>query len=313
MKRVSTFLVALLCAATTIFADEPFRNHRYDAFKVLPVTSDNIVFIGNSITNMNEWWEAFGDHNVVNRGVSGAITDEALENIEAIAVGKPKKVFIMMGTNDLGTAGICTPEHVLQNVALMVERLQKVSPDTELYIQSLLPSGHLGSGGTRTPERLQATNDSLKAFCNSKNITYIDLWNDLTDVTNNSNGMSYDKLHLTAKAYKVWCDKIAPYVTGVEGAKSMYSEADQNDGGLGGAYGMRTTVFSKLPVSDTDILVIGDEMIHGGEWHELLRSNRVKSRGTAWGYPGPSVVELQKMIEPIFHDGAKPAQVFLYA
>ena len=313
MKRVSTFLVALLCAATTIFADEPFRNHRYDAFKVLPVTSDNIVFIGNSITNMNEWWEAFGDHNVVNRGVSGAITDEALANIEAIAAGKPKKVFMMLGTNDLGSAGICTPEHVMQNVALMVERFQKVSPKTTLYIQSLLPSGHLGSGGTRTPERLQATNDSLKAFCNSKNITYIDLWNDLTDVTNNSNGMSYDKLHLTAKAYKVWCDKIAPYVTGVEGAKSMYSEADQNDGGLGGAYGMRTTVFSKLPVSDTDILVIGDEMIHGGEWHELLRSNRVKSRGTAWGYPGPSVVELQKMIEPIFHDGAKPAQVFLYA
>ena len=176
MKRVSTFLVALLCTATTIFADEPFRNHRYDAFKVLPVTSDNIVFIGNSITNMNEWWEAFGDHNVVNRGVSGAITDEALANIEAIAAGKPKKVFMMLGTNDLGSAGICTPEHVLQNVTLMVERLQATSPATKIYIQSLLPSGHLGSGGTRTPERLQATNAALKALCEEKAITYIDLW-----------------------------------------------------------------------------------------------------------------------------------------
>ena len=208
MKRVSTLLVAMLCTAIAIFADAPFRNHRYDAFKVLPVNSEQTVFIGNSITNMNEWWEAFGDHNVVNRGVSGAITDEALENIEAIAAGKPKRVFIMMGTNDLGTAGICTTEHVLQNVTFMVERLQKVSPDTELYIQSLLPSGHLGSGGTRTPERLQATNEALKAFCEAKGITYIDLWNDLTDVATNSNGMSYDKLHLTAKAYKIRLEDI---------------------------------------------------------------------------------------------------------
>ena len=53
MKRFSTFLAALLCTATAIFADGPFRNHRYDSFKVLDVTSDNIVFIGNSITDMH--------------------------------------------------------------------------------------------------------------------------------------------------------------------------------------------------------------------------------------------------------------------
>ncbi len=312
MKRFSTILVALLCTVSTIFADLPFRNHRYDAFKVLPVNSEQIVFIGNSITNMNEWWEAFGDHNVVNRGVSGAITDEALANIEAIAAGKPKKVFMMLGTNDLGTAGICTPEHVLQNVTLMVERLQAVTPTTKIYIQSLLPSGHTGSGGTRTEARLKATNEALKALCAEKEITYIDLWDDLTDVATNSNGFSYDKLHLTADAYKVWCDKVAPYVTDNEEAKSAYTDNAQSDGGLGGAYGMRTTVFSKLPVDADDILIIGDEMIHGGEWHELLKSARVKSRGTAWGYPGTNVVDMQKMIPAILHDGATPAQVFLY-
>ena len=313
MKKISTLLVALLCTTATIFADAPFRNHRYDAFKVLPVNAEHIVFVGNSITNMHEWWEAFGDHNVVNRGVSGAITDEALANIEAIAAGKPKKVFLMLGTNDLGTAGICTPEHVLQNATLMVERLQAVTPATEIYIQSLLPSGHLGSGGTRTMEALKATNKALEALCTEKNITYIDLWDELLDVATNANGFSYDKLHLTANAYKVWCDKIAPYVTGVENAKSVYTDAAQADGGLGGAYGMRATVFSKLPVDSDDILIIGDEMIHGGEWHELLQSDRVKSRGTAWGYPGPSVVDIQKMIPLILNNGATPAQAFLYA
>lgn len=313
MKRVSTFLAVMLCAVAAIFADAPFRNHRYDAFKVLPVNSEQIVFIGNSITNMNEWWEAFGNHNVVNRGVSGAITDEALANIEAIAAGKPKKVFIMLGTNDLGTAGICTPEYVLNNVTLMVTHLQAVTPDTDIHIQSLLPSGHLGSGGTRTMAALEATNDLLKELCTEKGITYIDLWDDLMGVATNANGLSYDKLHLTADAYKIWCDKIAPHVTDNAEAVSAYTDNAQNNGGLGGAYGMRTTVFSKLPVANDDILLIGDEMIHGGEWHELLRSPRIKSRGTAWGYPGPNVEDLLKMIPAILHDGATPAQVFLYS
>ena len=312
MKRVSTLLAVLLCTATTIFADLPFRNHRYDAFKPLPVTSENIVFIGNSITNMQEWWEAFGDPNVVNRGVSGAITDEALENIEAIAAGKPKKVFILIGTNDLGTAGICTTEHVLQNVTLMVERFQKVSPETKLYIQSILPSGHLGSGGTRTPERLKATNVALKALCEERSITYIDLWDELQDIATGANEFSYDKLHLTANAYKVWCDKIAPYVTDKADAKSLYSDKQQSNGGLGGSHGMRATVFSKLPVNSTDILILGDGMVHSGEWHELLQSNRVKGRGTGWGFPGASLADATKLIEPSFHDGATPSQVYLH-
>ena len=312
MKRLSTFFAALLFTATAIFADLPFRNHRYDVFKALPVTENSIVFIGNSITNMNEWWEAFGDANVVNRGVSGAITDEALENIEAIAAGKPKKVFIMMGTNDLGTQGICTTEHVLQNVTLMVDRFQKTSPNTTIYIQSILPSGHLGSGGTRTPERLQATNAALKELCVARELTYVDLWEDLQNVATGADGFTYDKLHLTGKAYKVWCDKIAPYVTGNENAKSAYTDAAQSDGGLGSSHGMRATVFSKLPVKATDILILGDGTVHGGEWHELLQSDRVKGRGTGWGFPGASLADATKLIEPTFHDGATPAQVYLH-
>lgn len=306
MKRVSTFFAALFLTVAVTFADLPFRNHRYDAFKTLPVTSENIVFIGNSITNMHEWWEAFDDHSIVNRGVSGAVTDEALANIEAIAAGKPKKVFMMLGTNDLGTAGINTAEHVLQNVKLMVERFQKVSPTTQLYIQSILPSGK------RDQALQQATNTALKVLCEEKGITYIDLWDDLLGVATNSNGLSYDNLHLTADAYKIWCDKVAPYVTDDNASTSVYTSATQANGGLGGSHGMRATVFSKLPVNNDDILIIGDEMVHGGEWHELLKSPRVKSRGTGWGYAGMSLTNMIKMVDPIFHDGAKPAQVYLH-
>lgn len=312
MKKTLTLFSVFLLTTAAVFADLPFRNHRYDAFKVLPVTSEDIVFIGNSITNMHEWWEAFNNHNVKNRGVSGAVTDEGLENIEAVAAGKPKKVFIMLGTNDLGTDGINNAAHVKKNVSLMIDRFRQTSPDTKIYIQSILPS----NSGLRTLAIEQETNTELKALCDGTNVIYVDLWDAMSGVETSSNGLSYDGLHLTAAGYKIWCDIVAPYVMDVEDAKSVYPESastEQQNGDLSGAYGMRATVFSLLPVNTDDILIIGDEMVHGGEWHELLQSSKVKNRGTAWGYPGPSLSQMLSQIPVILHDDAKPAQVFLYA
>lgn len=314
MRRLFAFSILFTIFVAATFADLPFRNHRYDSFKVLPITSEDIVFIGNSITNMNEWWESFGsNHNVKNRGVSGAYTDEALANLEAIVAGKPKKIFLMIGTNDLGTQGKNTVDYVLSNTGLIVERIKKESPNTKIYIQSILPS----TSGLRTLPLLKSTNEALKQLCNEEEITYIDLWDDLMGITTNTHSMDY--LHLKASGYQIWCDKIAPHVLDQESARSSFPENtfnSQNSNGLGGAYGMRATVFSMLPVNDGDILVIGDEMIHGGEWHELLQSSKVKSRGTAWGYPGPDLGTTLKEIPLIFNKvsgSCNPSKVFLYA
>ena len=161
MKRLATLLACFLASTVLVFADLPFRNHRYDTFKVLDVASDHIVFIGNSITNMHAWCEAFGNPKVINRGVSGAVSDETLANLEAILRGKPAKAFLMIGTNDLGTQGINRPERVAANVRHMLNRFQKESPATQLFVQSILPS----KSGIRTLEAEQATNALLRELC----------------------------------------------------------------------------------------------------------------------------------------------------
>ena len=69
----------------------PFRRHRYDGFKTHKVTPENIVLLGNSITNMHEWWEAFGNAKILNRGVNGAESPIMLEHLEAVLVGHPDK------------------------------------------------------------------------------------------------------------------------------------------------------------------------------------------------------------------------------
>lgn len=311
MKKAILLILSLLFVVYDMLAADPFRDHRYDVFKVLPVNDQSIVFVGNSITNMHEWWEAFGsEQTILNRGVWGTFIEETVQNIEAVAMGKPKKVFFMVGTNDLGKNGSRNIDDIIENTRIMVERLQKVSPATEIYIQGILPSVY-----NRILEQLQETNERLQALCLEYGIVYVDLWEDLISLTQD-NTHTLDGLHMKASGYQVWTSKIEELV----GSGTVYPSdcvLRQNSNGIGNAsYAMRATIFSMLPVNEGDILIVGDEMVHGGEWHELLKSNKVKNRGSGWGYTGPGLDVILKEIPLILNNingECKPSKVLLYA
>ena len=290
--------------ATTVLAQGvPFRRHRYDGFKTHKLTSENIVFLGNSITNMHEWWEAFGNANIVNRGVNGAETPIMLEHLEATLVGRPKKIFFMMGTNDLGTSGMNDPAFVAKSVRTALKRCKIESPETEVYFQSILPCT---TNGVKNVKHIPITNDSIKKLCQEYGATYIDLYDDLTDIANMK--ISYDGTHLTMSGYRTWCNKIAQYV----GSDCVYpADAQDVNGGNIGIAGMRTTYFNALPIKTNDILILGED---GNDWHELLHSNHVKQRGTSWGYKSNDLGTMQKMLQSIFKgrsDNAEPKMVCL--
>lgn len=75
MRKQLLTVFALFLAAMSVWAQGPsWRYNRYNGFKAHKITDKTIVFFGNSITNMHEWWEAFNNPNIVNRGVNGAET-----------------------------------------------------------------------------------------------------------------------------------------------------------------------------------------------------------------------------------------------
>ena len=327
MKRFSTFLAVLLCTAAAIFADGPFRNHRYDSFKALNVTSDNILFIGNSITDMHCWPEAFVTSNgdylpIVNRGNSGTYSTEQSDNLESYINGKPKKVFMMIGTNDIATSGGLnfSPEQVLAYVKSIVTRIHARSPQTKVYLYSILKNN--------TSNRVEATwlrtNELVKAYADADdtdNVTYIDLYEKLENVANGGT-WSYDNLHLTAGAYQAWASTICEYLAEGEDytVSCVYPENTltvQNRGGLSNAsHGMRATYFSCLPIKSNDVLVFGDSFIKNGEWQEFLGNRNVKNRGTGWGNSG-EISTTSGIVDATFAtiDGVEktaPKAIFLY-
>lgn len=294
---------------------QSFKGHRADGFKVLPQDTSDIVFIGNSITNLHNWSEAFGDVKIQNRGISAITIPELLPNLPYYLTGQPKKIFIMIGTNDLGqNGGNVSAQVVAERMKDVVSTTVGLCPNSEVYIQSIVPSLY----GGRTLATINTANQLIKTYVESlgnPKLTFIDLTSLLAKVANNEDGYSYDQLHLTSKAYSAWCHEIAKYV----GHETTYAPAEEispdygtlsNPGGTGAA--PRTTVFGALPVKDDDILFLGNEMVHSGEWWELLGNLHVKNRGWGWWTPGTTLDELIAQLRPIFHDNAQPSKVFIY-
>ncbi len=295
MPKLPLLLTLFLTAATALAQGVPFRLHRYDGFKVHPVDRQSVVFFGNSITNMHEWWEAFGNPHIVNRGVNGAETPIMLDHLETVLAGRPAKLFLMMGTNDLGTPGMNTPAHVARNVREALRRCTAESPHTKVYLQSILPCT-TNPSGVKNVGHVPIANDSLKKICSEfPSVTYIDLYDDLRGIADKT--VSYDGTHLTMDGYRTWCRKIAPYVSA--DARCVYPDTatDRHSPGLGATDAMRCTSFAALPIRSTDIVVLGDD---GNDWHELLHSPRVKQRGGSWGYQAVGIAAMQAMLPSVF-------------
>ena len=100
-----------------------FYHKRIDEFKNNPIGSGKIVFLGNSITEAGgDWNKRFVSANkIVNRGISGDITEGVLSRLDEIIHYKPIAVFILIGINDIFNADLpdrhkITPLYVSDNI-----------------------------------------------------------------------------------------------------------------------------------------------------------------------------------------------------
>jgi len=105
-----------------------FYQQRSSLFRVLPVTKNDIIFLGNSITNGNEWSELFGDQTIKNRGISGDVTAGVLNRLDEVTSRNPSKIFLLIGVNDLAAGR--APDSVAKNIFLIADRVHLESPGT---------------------------------------------------------------------------------------------------------------------------------------------------------------------------------------
>lgn len=323
MKSYKKILISaalfLMGGTLCVWADQPFRNQRYDALNVLDVSDSSIVFVGNSITNMHDWFDAYSsDQRVCGRGVSGAVSQELLDNIEAILIGHPAKIFILIGTNDLGTYfvdGNPNVEIPYNTMKKILTRIAKESPNTEVYLQAVLPTCGSTTYINRVPFTRQL-NAKYKAFLEgmeNPKFHFLDTFTPLLDGNLLKSSYAVDGIHLWASGYQIWCRFIETEV----GIKTIYKDPKVKTysaptlDGIGGMHLGRYSYLKAFPVNDGDVLLVGDDFVNGGEWHELFHSNKVKNRGTGWGYNSFTIAKMTTALQAIVHDKPAPSQIWL--
>ncbi|MEQ7801150.1 GDSL-type esterase/lipase family protein [Pedobacter sp. ASV1-7] len=214
MKRlflIGTFLVSFFHGfAQEVVVDSSYANGHYlqrlDFFKKMPDQKNEIVFLGNSITEGGKWQELIPKKNVVNRGISGDVTFGVIARMDEVLASKPERIFILIGINDMkrGTP----PRVILNNYKRIIAKIKEASPTTKVYVQSILPINKRMlpvSYEKLSNANILEFNLKLKGFCEAQGLNYVNLH----EVFAGADGelkkeLSIDGLHLRSAAYILW-------------------------------------------------------------------------------------------------------------
>lgn len=182
-----------------------FYRNRIAILDSLPVNDKSIVFIGDSETQSFAVAELFNNVRCLNRGVGSDKSENISKRLSFIIKGKPAKIFLQAGTNDLLQK--VPPATFKANMERIVNAIRIGTVGTQLYIQNILPSSRIDA------TQLKAFNTILKSLATKNSLTYIDLYLNFND--NGTLKAAYDfgdGLHLSYQGYKKWTAILKPYI-----------------------------------------------------------------------------------------------------
>ena len=213
MKRLILFAAALLCVSAASAQGE-YNFRKRSLFDVLPIRANDIVFLGNSITDGGEFNELFGMDNIKNRGIRSDAIPGVEKRLGQVTSGGPKKIFLLIGINDVSHGLSAT--RLAERYRRLVERIRRETPGTKLYLQSVMPvnnSFRRYKGLIGREKTIRALNDSISKIAAETGCTYVDLWPMLGDAKGNLKAeYTNDGLHLNGRGYRVWTDGIRDLV-----------------------------------------------------------------------------------------------------
>ena len=208
---VSNAVAASICPIPRTYTEHYYK--RFLQFMNEPaITDKDIVMLGNSLTeNGGDWSARLGKKNVRNRGIIGDEVMGIYDRLHQILPGHPQKLFLLTGVNDVSHD--LTTDSIVAMMRTTIDRIQRESPDTKLFLQSLLPINE--SFGrykklTGKTDMIPEINARLEALAKEKKIVFINLFPLFTEKGTNvlRSNLTNDGLHLNEEGYEIWVKAI---------------------------------------------------------------------------------------------------------
>lgn len=217
MRKLLGIVIVLLLANASMHAQQidtsyqsTYYGQKASLFRLLPDTKGEIIFLGNSITDIGEWVEIWQNPKVKNRGISGDNTFGVLARLDEVVSSKPEKVFLMIGINDIARD---TPDSVIVgNIIKIVEAIKAASPKTKLIVQSILPTNDAFTEFKRHQNKdghIRTVNSALRNYCQQHQLVFVDLYPlFLNGFGKLDERYTNDGLHINGAGYMLWRDTL---------------------------------------------------------------------------------------------------------
>lgn len=191
------------------------------------VKKGEILFTGSSLMEqfpVNELLMTNGmDQVVYNRGIGGFTTTDMLQHMEEMVFGtEPSRIFINIGTNDIGS-----PEYQLETLLERYEeiivRIQERLPEAEINMMAYypvnetdkIPEGEWGKTAfvTRTNENLNIANAAIENLAAKKGCRFINVNEGLADERGKlKKEYTIEGIHMYANGYQVVLQNLKKYL-----------------------------------------------------------------------------------------------------
>ncbi len=167
----------------------------------------DIIFAGDSITNRGRFDEFFAGTDLLNRGIDGDITEGLFNRLDEILSHHPKKIFIMIGINDL--IRNIPNNKIIQYYQMIIEKIVLTLPECQIYTQSILPTTVVND------EKILQTNADIQTISEKNGAIYLDIYKQFFDENGEQKDelLASDGLHLSEKGYTVWIKIIQDYIS----------------------------------------------------------------------------------------------------
>ena len=143
-----------------------------------------------------------------------------MKRVDQITAGKPKRIFLLIGINDVADSRN-TSASIAAKYEELVRLIRQKSPNTQLYVQSVMPINNdfkryksLQGRESLIPD----LNKRLHDVAVGNGAVFIDLWPVLADPETGKMRKEFttDGLHLSGAGYKAWTEAVRPFVEGLD-------------------------------------------------------------------------------------------------
>ncbi|UTY40136.1 GDSL-type esterase/lipase family protein [Allocoprobacillus halotolerans] len=175
------------------------------------VQDNSIVFYGDSIIEYYDVEHVFKDLGpVYNCGIGGITSDMLLHFVdEGVIKYHPAKVFILVGTNDLGNTMMASPRDIALNVKEMVEIIHYNLPECQIHLLSPIPCIENLHGyqsmhqGLRSHDTLEMIMQEYQRMIPYDYVHFMDIYHSLFENGQLKEDVFIDGLHINDEGYQI--------------------------------------------------------------------------------------------------------------